>query len=531
MALFKKKDALEAMKNLDRTGQLLSDYKRITEIFKSHPCISIKEVFGAPPEKYHLLYKIEGLEKNKNAIEVKNEHVVEISLPPKYPAEPPVCKRVTPLFHPNISEEGIDIKEYWKPHGSLVDLIVTIGQMIAFQKYNTSNPQSAEAAKWADRNKSMLPLSTADLIYKEPQPALDSAPATEVMVREHESGGQQPQDDGRKTEGIVIDASIEQIAIEEDSAVATPSKTAELRKTAMLHEDKADTAMISPAFLEEPAPKPPEPRPQPQPVKKAKPVPQPERPKPSPAPSAPPRPRVVQVAQPAKEKDTEYSVPVVSREEPVAPPPVQRNEIPVSESEGMLCPKCGTRNPGTSNFCTNCGTKIRRDTHPSCPITKVLLLSFLISVPVAVIAVGMTLIITSRNRQVVPAETNIQPVPSAPPAAAAPPPVAAPAPAPAISAVVPAVDSSAVKAAHKEPAAAAAPKTPKSSGMSAEKKQAAIDDALKTAQMYMNLGSYDEALNKFMYVLKLDPQNDDALDGLRAIRDAKDKASADSGKK
>jgi len=67
--------------------------------------------------------------------------------------------------------------------------------------------------------------------------------------------------------------------------------------------------------------------------------------------------------------------------------------------------------------------------------------------------------------------------------------------------------------------------------MSAEKKKSAIDDALKTAQIYLNIGSFDEALNKYMYVLKLDPQNDDALDGLRMIRDAKDKAAADSAKK
>jgi hypothetical protein len=34
-----------------------------------------------------------------------------------------------------------------------------------------------------------------------------------------------------------------------------------------------------------------------------------------------------------------------------------------------------------------------------------------------------------------------------------------------------------------------------------------------------------------MDVLKLDPKNDDALDGLRMVRDAKDKALADSAKK
>ncbi len=538
MALFKKKDTLDAMKNLDRTGQLLSDYKRITVVFKSHPHISIKEIVGAPPEKYQLLYKIEGLEKNKNAIEVKDEHVVEISLPPKYPVEPPVCKRVTALFHPNISDDGIDIKQYWKPDMPLADLIVTIGEMIAFQKYSTTNPLSYEAAKWADRNRSMLPLSTANLKYREPQPTQDNAPATEVMVREHESGGSPPPDDGRKTEGILIDSGTDRIDIETEPAEVTPSLSAELRKTAMLQEDKADTTIISPAFLEELPAKPQ----QPQPSKKVKPAPKPEPAKvapkaeptrASPAPAAPaPQPRAM---PPVKEKETEMSVPVVTRENTGTRP--QADAGPVSPSEGMICPKCGSRNPGTSNFCTNCGTRIRRDFHPGCPITKVLLLSFLISLPVAVIAVGMTLIITSHSRS---AAVIVQPVPAAPtpaPAAqvAAPvqaaqvaAPAPAPAPAPAKTAAAATADSSAVKAA---PAASAVPKPPRSAGMSAEKKKSAIDDALKTAQIYLNIGSFDEALNKYMYVLKLDPQNDDALDGLRMIRDAKDKAAADSAKK
>jgi tetratricopeptide (TPR) repeat protein len=96
----------------------------------------------------------------------------------------------------------------------------------------------------------------------------------------------------------------------------------------------------------------------------------------------------------------------------------------------------------------------------------------------------------------------------------------------------PAKDTLEARTLPKEPAAVLtnAPKAPRAGALTAEQKQTKIDEALKTAQTYVNLGSYDEALNKYMYVLKLDPKNDDALDGLQAVRDAKDKASADSAK-
>jgi|WetSurMetagenome_2_1015567.scaffolds.fasta_scaffold00008_115 ubiquitin-protein ligase len=510
MALFKKKDALDARKNLDRTSQLLSDYKRITEVFKVHPCISIKEVFGAPPEKYHLLYKVDGLEKNKNAMEVKKEHVVEIALPPDYPSAPPVCKRVTTIFHPNISEEGIDIKKYWRPDLTLADLIVLIGQMITFQKYDTDTPLSPEAAKWAARNAEMLPLSTVDLAYKEPQRTQDKAPPTEVLFRDAEPAASQVmQDDGRKTEGIFIDAGTDQISIKAETAEISPPPTAaDFNKTAVLQEVPGDTAVIVPTpEFEEPPPKPA----QPKPVPKKQSIPQ-VRPSPSATPSRPPM-----------EKETEYSVPVVSRPEDSG---ALRRSGSAPAGDGIVCPRCGNRNPAVSNFCLNCGAKIRSDSaSPGCPIAKVLLLAFLISLPVAVIAVGMTLIITRHApKPAAQASKTVQSV-QEPPAAT----VSTPAAAPAAAAATPPEDSSAVKATRND-TTAATQKPTRSGTLSPEKKQARIDEALKNAQLYLNLGSFDEAMNQYMIVLKYDPNNDDALDGLRAVRDAKDKAAADSAR-
>jgi ubiquitin-protein ligase len=510
MALFRKKNVLDARKNLDRTSQLLSDYKRVTELFKAHPFIAIREVFGAPPEKYHFLYRIDGLEKIKNTIEVKNEHVVEIALPPKYPDAAPLCKRVSALFHPNISDDQIDIKEYWKPGVTLADLVVTIGEMIAFQKYDTRTPINAEAAKWADRNTSMLPLSKADLRYKEPEQMHVDAPGSDVIIQEQEPDDTPRPEDGRRTEGIIVDTGTEQITIADDSASSSPN--VEMRETAVLRDDKTDTAIVAPA---QPAGARPA-----QVEKKAEPpAPSVAHPGTSPAPA--PEPPVSH----EREKDTEVSMPAVMQEDLPRRQPKEIDAVP--RSQGIICPKCSSRNAGVANFCSNCGTRIRHESfQPGFPMAKVLLVSILVSVPVAIISVGLTLIIVSQTRPAPVSIIETSPVASAPVPAtpAAPPAVEKP--------FAPAKDTLEARTLPKEPAAALtnAPKAPRAGALTAEQKQARIDEALKTAQTYVNLGSYDEALNKYMYVLKLDPKNDDALDGLQAVRDAKDKASADSAK-
>jgi|GEM_PF-3269479 ubiquitin-protein ligase len=666
MALFGRKEPLNAQKNIDRTTQLLSDYKRITELFKAHKYISIKEVFGAPPERYHLLYKIDGLEKSRNAIEVKNEHVVEIALPPKYPSAAPVCKRVTALFHPNVSDDGIDIKEYWTPGTALADLIVRIGQMITFQKYDTAHPVSIDAAKWADRNASMLPLSTVDLSYARPGLPKEDAQGTKVIIQQQQPAGTPPPEDGRKTEGIILDGGTEIISIEGEVSESV-SQNAEMRKTAVLREEKTDTAIIVPAEFQppasktvrpenvtasaaksaalppaprapepkpaapkvvraeqpaaqamksvaaQPAPRAPEPKPAAPPVVRTEqaaapaakgPVPEPKPaaptivrtgqaaapaakgpalepkptaptivrteqaaapaakgPVPEPKPAAPTIVRAQQAPAPAPEKpaakpqpaepaviltelssapaakstapvptsrepESQESVPQAEERRPEASMPAVQRDLATGDTEissqkdAVYCSTCGGRNALIANFCSHCGSKILRESTPAkCPTTKVLTLSFLVSVPVAIIAVGAALVLTQQNRT---APQNPVPPPAVPQAAAAPA-VAAPAPE---KAALPKQDSANVT----PPAQPSPPKPPRTASLTAEQKQAKIEEALRDAQTYLNLGSFEEALNKYMYVLKLDPKNDDALDGLRTVRDAKDKATADSAK-
>ncbi len=589
MALFKKKNSTAAKKNADRTTRLLSDYKRITELFKAHKHISIKEVFGAPPERYHFLYQIDGLVKAGNAIEVKNEHVVEIELPAGYPASAPVCRRITSIFHPNISDEGIDIQKYWTPPGSLADLVVRIGEMISFQKYDTENPVAADAAKWADRNAGMLPLSSIDLRYSESEPQGGvAAEVSPVVAETREPYGAGPLD-SRKTEGFTIETGSDHISIEDESVTPAP-QNADLRKTALLEEEKADTVAIIPdesgpeaTHTIEAAPSvaatPPgiqlvgeegtEPVRRTEPAAAAEPVPistpaifpragetrgeeepfpdsrgtgaKPQTSESAPAPSVAKKfPRITAPSHdpvlpksepplapsnfPEKDRPTELSAPALGRDTPVDE---TREEARTSMQEKIIhCSECGRSNARIANFCSTCGSRLLKPgSYAKVSTSRILLLSFLVSAPVAILAVGAAIVFT---RQILP-------IPSRATQAA----VVSPAPAAALAPAAAKVPQKPVPSAPVVPNTAAArkivvepaPKHHRINTITAEQKQARIKEALQIAHTYLDLESYDAAESKYMDVLKMDPNNDDALDGLRMVREARDNAADEEAKK
>ena len=89
-------------------------------------------------------------------------HQAEILLTLDYPRRPPLCRMLTPAFHPNIDPQKICIGDHWSAGQSLPQLAVRIAEMIAYQSYNVKSPLNARAAAWAERNSAQLPLEKAD---------------------------------------------------------------------------------------------------------------------------------------------------------------------------------------------------------------------------------------------------------------------------------------------------------------------------------------------------------------------------------
>ena len=149
--------------NAPRIRRLRADRELVERLFADHPRIRLTEAEGDPPERYRFQISVRGLAPGADAPEPRAVHGIEMFLPIDYPRRAPVCRMTTPLFHPNVDPQKICIGDHWSAGQRLVDLVVRIAQMIAFQSYNVKSPLNGEAAAWAERNIPSLPLDPADL--------------------------------------------------------------------------------------------------------------------------------------------------------------------------------------------------------------------------------------------------------------------------------------------------------------------------------------------------------------------------------
>jgi ubiquitin-protein ligase len=147
-----------------RIRRLQADYALMCRVFAQHSYIRILQVAGNPPEKYVLEYNVAGLVPagEENCVH-GNKHQVEVSLSLDYPRRPPLCRMLTPVFHPNIDPQKICIGDHWSAGQTLPQLAIRIAEMISYQSYNVKSPLNAVAAAWAEQHMSELPLEKRDL--------------------------------------------------------------------------------------------------------------------------------------------------------------------------------------------------------------------------------------------------------------------------------------------------------------------------------------------------------------------------------
>lgn len=149
-----------------RMRRLASDYEEVKKNFAGHRNIIVTPIGEEPPEKYHVTYFVNGIYLLPDgSIQCLGRHEVEITLHADYPRYKPICRILTPIWHPNFKDGQICIGDIWGAGESLSDIIVNIGEMIQYKSWNSFSPLSSEAAKWAIENKHMFPVGNAELFY------------------------------------------------------------------------------------------------------------------------------------------------------------------------------------------------------------------------------------------------------------------------------------------------------------------------------------------------------------------------------
>jgi ubiquitin-protein ligase len=171
-----------------RLRRLQADFQQVQDYVRRHPRVQLIQAEGTPPERYQLQYQIKSLRQKDDHLVTAETHLVEITLPRNYPRLPPQCRMLTPIFHPNIAPHAICIGDHWSAGESLAAIIARIGELIAYQSYNTKSPLNGEAARWTDENLDQLPLDPVSMVVEEAAPPTAaptaSAPQPEPAFRE-----------------------------------------------------------------------------------------------------------------------------------------------------------------------------------------------------------------------------------------------------------------------------------------------------------------------------------------------------------
>jgi ubiquitin-protein ligase len=164
-----------------RMSRLANDYAQLRLRFDGHPNVSVEAVGALPPEKYQLVFDVPSLRlDDQNRPAVTQQTLVVLTLPMGYPKEKPHAVSHQKIFHPNFGDY-ICIADFWSPAQTLADIVLDIGKMLQWQKYNIQSPLNAVAANWAVSHSQELPVGHLDLASHTSIPTIHarSQPSTE----------------------------------------------------------------------------------------------------------------------------------------------------------------------------------------------------------------------------------------------------------------------------------------------------------------------------------------------------------------
>lgn len=159
-----------------RQARLSNDYTQLRLRFDGHPYIRIEPLGPIPPDRYQIIYDLPALRLDElNRPIVVNRTIVTLSLPMGYPKEKPHAMAHEKIFHPNFGDY-ICIADFWSPAQTLADIVLDIGLMLQWQKYNIQSPLNAVAADWAVKNAFELPIGNYELFSQSGMPAITVHP-------------------------------------------------------------------------------------------------------------------------------------------------------------------------------------------------------------------------------------------------------------------------------------------------------------------------------------------------------------------
>ncbi len=144
------------MRETPRTRRLRSDLQALEQLRGASTIFDFVTPHSkrGSPESYILRFRGSGLWRPANSDEVlvRHEHEVSVELGAEYPRLMPSLAWRTPIFHPNISSNGVvclgGYGTHWAPSLNLGELCTMLWDIIRYQNYDVESPYNREAAHW-----------------------------------------------------------------------------------------------------------------------------------------------------------------------------------------------------------------------------------------------------------------------------------------------------------------------------------------------------------------------------------------------
>ena len=141
------------MRKSPRVRRLNSDYNSVKQL-RAESSIFTFESKGSPPQRYRLIFHGAGFQKERSGrISIVHHHEVLVELGAAYPRMVPNLAWQTPIFHPNISNNGVvclgSYGTHWVPSLTLSEMATMLWDMIRYKNFDTESPYNREAAIWA----------------------------------------------------------------------------------------------------------------------------------------------------------------------------------------------------------------------------------------------------------------------------------------------------------------------------------------------------------------------------------------------
>ncbi len=145
---------------------------------------------GRVPEQYLITYTCTGLAwfEGAAAPQRHSHHQMLVVYGWKFPSEQPIFIWLTPIWHPNIYRTRICLVDHhFATTVALADIVIEVGRLIQYQRYNLNNPLDLMATEWTHQNLHQLPIDERDLL---------SAQELPFTVRSKRKDGIDQPDDG-----------------------------------------------------------------------------------------------------------------------------------------------------------------------------------------------------------------------------------------------------------------------------------------------------------------------------------------------